>query len=209
MLTEYMQQLQTIELLTPEREAALWQAYHEEHSEDARAEIIERYQPLVCKEALRWNLQEALCLDLMQEGMVGLIEATERYEPHRGVAFSLYARHRIRGRIMDYLRSEGANIPVEESAWEDSRRQFEQLAVSMPDAFETTDRKWLWEKVSQAVYRLPDKERQVVAAIYLEECAPKEVASRLAVSKAYVYRLQKKGIRRLRGMLSRTMHERK
>ncbi len=207
MLAEYMETLSKIELLSPEREWELWRAYREEGSEEARHEIIEHYQPLVFKEALRWDLQETLVLDLVQEGSVGLIEATERYDYTRGVAFSLFARHRIRGRMLDYLKAEGTDIPVDDSAWEESRNQFAML-VRPSDVFEQTDRKLLWEKVAVAVGRLPERERQVVTGIYLEELAPKEVASNLRVSNAYVYRLQKKGIRRLRGMLSRLMQER-
>lgn len=209
MLNEYMATLGQIELLTPEREAALWHAFRVDGDAEARAALIEHYQPLVFKEALRWNLQESLLLDLIQEGTVGLIEAAERYDYERGVAFSLFARHRIRGRMIDYLRAAGTDIPVDDSVWEDGRVQFDLLTQTASDAFEVTDRKLLFEAVTNAVARLPERERQVVAAIYLDEREPKEVAATLAVSKAYVYRLQKTGIRRLRGMLSRLMHERK
>ncbi|MFR6110396.1 MAG: sigma factor-like helix-turn-helix DNA-binding protein [Dialister invisus] len=36
-----------------------------------------------------------------------------------------------------------------------------------------------------------------------------ETANEMDVSTAYVYRLEKRGIHRLRGMLSKLMHERK
>ncbi len=44
-----------------------------------------------------------LC-DLVQEGMRGLIDAARRYDPRRGVAFTTYAKYRIRGAILDGLR---------------------------------------------------------------------------------------------------------
>lgn len=209
MLTDYMAALAEVELLTPEEEQALWFAYKERGEEDARSTLIEKYQPLVFKEALRWDLQESLRLDLLQEGTVGLIEAVERYDHRLGVAFSLYARHRIRGRMLDYLKRDGSLIPVDENAWAESRNQFHTLFQVLADVFEVTDRKMLYELVIEAVGRLPEKERVVVAGIYLEDIDPKEMAQHLAVSKAYVYKLQKTGIRRLRGMLSRLMHERK
>ena len=209
MLTEYMAALANVALLSPEEEQALWFAYKEQGEEEARSTLIESYQPLVFKEALRWNLQESLRLDLLQEGTVGLIEATERYDHRLGVAFSLYARHRIRGRMLDYLKRDGSLIPMDEKAWEESRHQFHTLLQGSTDVFEVTDRKMLYELVIEAVGRLPEKERVVVAGLYLEDIAPQEMAQHLAVSKAYVYKLQKTGIRRLRGMLSRLMHERK
>jgi RNA polymerase sigma factor for flagellar operon FliA len=44
-----------------------------------------------------------LC-DLVQEGMRGLIDAATRYDPRRGVAFTTYAKYRVRGAILDGLR---------------------------------------------------------------------------------------------------------
>jgi RNA polymerase sigma factor for flagellar operon FliA len=44
-----------------------------------------------------------LC-DLVQEGMRGLINAARRYDPSRGVAFTTYAKYRVRGAILDGLR---------------------------------------------------------------------------------------------------------
>ncbi len=42
--------------------------------------------------------------DLIEDGVFGLIAAAQRYDPTRGVAFPLYAKHRIRGAIVDGLR---------------------------------------------------------------------------------------------------------
>ena len=42
--------------------------------------------------------------DLLQVGMIGLIEAAHNYEQKEGVGFESYARLRIKGAIVDYLR---------------------------------------------------------------------------------------------------------
>ncbi len=43
--------------------------------------------------------------DLFQYGMFGLIDAIERYDAHKGVKFETFAFHRVRGAILDGLRS--------------------------------------------------------------------------------------------------------
>ena len=43
--------------------------------------------------------------DLISVGVVGLIESIARYNPSRGVPFDTYARHRVRGAILDALRA--------------------------------------------------------------------------------------------------------
>lgn len=60
MLEDYLQELQKITLLQPEEEAALWQAYKEGGDAGARSRLIEQYQPLVFKEAMRWNIHTDL-----------------------------------------------------------------------------------------------------------------------------------------------------
>ncbi|MDU3215045.1 MAG: sigma factor-like helix-turn-helix DNA-binding protein, partial [Negativicoccus succinicivorans] len=111
--------------------------------------------------------------------------------------------------MLDYIYKNGTDIPVEDSAWAESRAQFNSLVTEATDAFEAADRTFLWEAVRNAVHRLPPKEQQVVDGIYIQNREPKELALELQVSKTYIYKLQKTGIRRLRGMLSRLMHERR
>lgn len=43
--------------------------------------------------------------DLLQVGYIGLVDASQRYVPKAGVSFAAYAKIRIRGSIVDYLRS--------------------------------------------------------------------------------------------------------
>jgi RNA polymerase sigma factor for flagellar operon FliA len=42
--------------------------------------------------------------DLIEDGVFGLIAAAQRYDPARGIPFPVYAKHRIRGAILDGLR---------------------------------------------------------------------------------------------------------
>ncbi|WP_054520580.1 sigma-70 family RNA polymerase sigma factor [Thermanaerothrix daxensis] len=44
--------------------------------------------------------------DLVSQGLLGLIDAIDRYSPQHGAQFSTYAVLRIRGKILDYLRSQ-------------------------------------------------------------------------------------------------------
>jgi len=44
--------------------------------------------------------------DLVAAGMVGLIDAADRYDESRGIPFEAYSRRRIQGAILDALRAE-------------------------------------------------------------------------------------------------------
>lgn len=205
MLEEYKSFLATLTKLSREEEEELWKQYKGKDLLEARQSLIEHYQPLVFREAMKYGLQEAVTLDLIQEGTVGLMEAVERYDPSLGVAFSLYALHRVRGRMLNFLRKNGSEVLLEDG---EEEKVF--LTEAIPDtAFESADKSVLNMAVSHAVSRLPLKEQDVIRRVYLNEQTAAETADAMDVSTAYVYRLEKRGIRRLRGMLSKLIHDRK
>lgn len=70
-------------------------------------ELVETHMPLVKKIALHMmgRLPDHIQLeDLMQAGMVGLLEAARKYESGQGATFETYAGIRIRGAIVDEIR---------------------------------------------------------------------------------------------------------
>lgn len=207
MLSEYVSSLSHVRKLTWEEEMALWKRYKEDEDIEARQEIIEHYQLLVFKEAIKYPLQETVVLDLIQEGMVGLMEAAEKFNPDNGVAFSLYALHRVRGRMIDFLRQNRQEVLVD---MQDEIQAQPYLQSATGDtAFESADFNSLNHAVSSAFSRLPGREQDVLRNVYYKEKTAAETADAMDVSTAYVYKLEKKGIRRMRGMLSRLMHDRK
>lgn len=202
-----MRTLSSVQKLSREEEKSLWKRYKEDGETEARQKLIEQYQPLVFREAMRYTLQETIVLDLIQEGTVGLMEAAEKYDPSQGVAFSLYAVHRVRGRIRDFLCANKNEVLVDET--EKTGNPFESVAGTDPDAFDIADRNLLTRTVHEAMKRLPGREKDVIFHLYLNEQTATETADAMSISTAYVHRLQKQGIRRLRGMLSMIMHDRK
>ena len=203
-LQEYLQELNKIELLGRAEELALWQAYKDSGDARARKKLIEAYQPLVFKVASPFRQQENI-MDILQEGTVGLIEAVENFDYQRGVAFSIYASYRIRGRMQDFLQQEGmADIACLDYGNDNYR--LEMIADTGAAVAEVAEYHEIAGKLMDAMDRLPDKEQQVLDQMYLKCQEAKEVAENLQVSTAHIYRLQKSGVRRVRGMLSKFMH---
>ena len=207
-MKEYLEALQQVRLLEPEEENQLWRKWREEDDEASRKVLIESYQPLVFKTAMSFQVSVELKMDLIQEGTVGLIEAAERFDAKRGIAFSLFAVHRIRGRMLNYLEKEGrqmvASIDLSRLDAEGATLA-EQLLDIGPAVAAQVEQRFLIGQVQQALGRLPEKEQQVVSGIFLRDCEAKELAEELNVTLSHVYRLQKQGVRRIRGMLSRFM----
>ena len=170
MFSEYMTKLSAVRKLTPEEERALWRAYKEEGDESARRRIIEAYQPLVFREVMPYRTMPAV-MDAVQEGTIGLIEAVERYDPMRGVAFSLYAVHRVRGRILDFLRREGSvDLPCLEAETEAQETAKELLVDEQASVAELAEHHALVDVLGAVMERLPLRERRY-ACPYLSSAA--------------------------------------
>lgn len=206
MFSDYVKKLSAVQKLTPTEEEELWRAYKECGNEAARQRIIESYQPLVFREVMPYRALSAV-MDAVQEGTVGLIEAVERYDPSRGVAFSLYAVHRIRGRILNFLRCEGqVDLPCLEVETETHETAKDLLVDVCPSVAELAEHHALVGVLGAAMERLPARERLVLEGVTIGGARAQTMAEALGVTSAQIYRLQKNGIRRIRGMLSRFMH---
>ncbi|MBR3498270.1 MAG: FliA/WhiG family RNA polymerase sigma factor [Selenomonadaceae bacterium] len=87
---------------------ALWLKYRETKSVELRNEIAENYLPLVrivCGR-LAVSLPQHLDKDdLLSSGFFGLLDAIDRFDVTRNIKFETYAGVRIRGAMIDYLRS--------------------------------------------------------------------------------------------------------
>ena len=86
----------------------LWLIYRETRSPEIREEIVHIYLDLVNIVAGRLAISLPSYIEkdeLISCGFFGLLDAIERYEPSRGNKFETYASLRIRGSIIDSLRS--------------------------------------------------------------------------------------------------------
>ena len=232
----------------------------------ARERLVVAYSPLVkyvsgrMASGLPAHVEEA---DLISYGLVGLINAIERFELEREIKFETYAITRIKGAIIDELRSldwvprsvrarareiEKANsklehrlqraptdeemsaelgISVEEfqesllqisnstvaaldELWTVSRRQRRPglaarhaagpgRARSRATVMDATDLK---DRVADAIARLPEREKLVVALYYYENLTLREIGEVLGVTESRISQLHTKAVLRLRGRLT-------
>jgi RNA polymerase sigma factor FliA len=129
----------------------------------SREEVIERSLPLVRSIAARLLLAHRLSMpfeDLYALGVTGLLQAADRFDPSRGVAFVTFAYYRIRGAILDSLRRDpelhhiyAAQMPVPIVSRETSRGEIAANDNGRVDlAAETLDGQPTWIFPDPAVY---------------------------------------------------------
>lgn len=194
--------------------------------------------------------------DLIQAGMIGLLEASQKYDASKGASFETYAGIRIRGSIVDEMRRgdwaprsvhrnsrritqaintvEGrvgrdaedgeiaAEMGVELNEYyamlkdTSSSRLFsfdevvtEESGISVTsdsDVFvnphEGATRDALKKSLAEAITKLPEREKMVLALYYNEEMNLKEIGQILGVSESRVSQIHSQAAARLRTKMS-------
>jgi RNA polymerase sigma factor for flagellar operon FliA len=101
---------------------------------------LEKYLPLVKRIASKFSFNlpaDTDYEDLVSVGMIGLMEAMNRYDETKGASFETYARYRIRGSILNYLDS----ISWVPRSVREKNKEFEKAS----------------ERLSEKLGRLPDE----------------------------------------------------
>ena len=103
-LHRYLQEISQYELLTREETDELATRFREDGDQDAAYRLVSSNLRLVVKVAMdfqKYWMQNFM--DLIQEGNVGLVQATKKFDPYRGVKFSYYAAYWIRAYVLKFI----------------------------------------------------------------------------------------------------------
>ncbi|MFS8101072.1 FliA/WhiG family RNA polymerase sigma factor [Lentzea alba] len=164
---------------------ALWRSYGESHDQGQRDRLVLHYAPLVKYVAGRVGTglpAHVDVADLIQSGIFGLVDAIEKFEPERGLKFETYAMQRIRGAILDDLRSQDWVPRSVRSRARDVERALERLGAKLQRT--PTDRELAAElKIGLAELRELYGQLQLTSVVALDELiAPNKGGSSLAES---------------------------
>ena len=246
----------------------IWTEYRSTNDQKARDRLILTYSPLVKYVAgrlsvgLPGHVEEG---DLVSYGLLGLINAIERFEPDRDIKFETYAISRIKGAIIDELRSmdwvprsvrsrareiervigelenKFKRAPSDEEICKEldiSESEFHSnLAAIHRSSVAALDELWTIassggdtvalidtledpnaddpsksfgavetrEALADAIRRLPERERLVIALYYYEELTLREIGEILGVTESRVSQLHTKAVLRLKVRLNATL----
>jgi RNA polymerase sigma factor for flagellar operon FliA len=248
----------------------LWRRYKEDDDKRAREQLVLAFSPLVkyvagrMSSGLPAHVEES---DLISYGLLGLISAIERFDPGREIKFETFAMTRIKGSIIDELRSldwvprsvrararqiEKANAKLEhqlhraptdqevanelemsieefqesltrisnssvvalDELWTLSDASGDQVSlldtIQDPDAIDPSaamDATEMKDRLADAIARLPEREKLVVALYYYENLTLREIGEVLGVTESRVSQLHTKAVLRLKSALQAELTE--
>lgn len=168
---------------------------------EVSSEMIEKHRPLVRSILARSGLLGEP-EDLIQEGMIGLLEALVRYDPARGTQFSTYAHVWIRKRMFDWTQDRGATIripkylrkhrsPPETVMIDDLRYEPAAEPIKVEESLE----------LARLLGMLPARTRRAIVLTYLEGRSQREVGRLLGLTGEAVRQIVNKGIAHLQSVV--------
>ncbi len=192
----------------------LWRRYKEQGDPTARERLVVAYSPMVKFVAGRLgaglpsHVEDA---DLISYGLVGLIGAIERFEPERGIKFETFAMTRIRGSIIDELRSldwvprsvrsRAREIEQAQAKLEHELQRAPTADEGAADPQEALASNEVKDRLTEAIGSLPEREQLVVALYYYENLTLREIGEVLGVTESRVSQLHTKAVMRLKSHL--------
>ncbi|WP_141500755.1 FliA/WhiG family RNA polymerase sigma factor [Paenibacillus luteus] len=126
----------------------MWQAWREQGELEAKKKLIEQYLPLVDYVTNRMAIglpKNVIKDDLASNGVMGLIDAIEKFDYGRGLQFETYASWRIRGAIIDGLR-QGDWVP----------RSVREKAKKVEEAYQHLEQQYLRSVTDAEISRYLD-----------------------------------------------------
>ncbi len=233
--------------------------YYRNPTPQRKEQVIKSYLPLVKYIVGRIPLQQGSSLelsDLYQFGVVGLLDALDRYNPTKGVKFKTYAYMRIKGEIYDALRREyieskdryhrekklnaaketlrqqlGRDPSPEElqdhlnmtpleldnltnrapvvlesldQPVDDQEVRSLQELIADPEALspeEIFQQESLKNRIKEAIKRLPERQRLILALYYYEELTLADISKILEVTESRVSQILKETLKTIRKMV--------
>jgi RNA polymerase sigma factor FliA len=209
------------QVLTRESEAEAWTAWHQEGDQRAREDLVRNYLPLV--QFLAAHLSRFVPAsyrgDLYGFGVIGLLDAIDKFKPEMGHSFKTYGAVRIRGAMSDGIRKlnwlprgaqNRASRVIETVVPVDFQTATTPIGVRLQDclydpqqesALDGLELKADHAEVVDAVQTLPERERRVIRQYYFERRRLAEIGKEMGVTESRVCQLHRAALVMLRDAL--------
>ena len=138
----------------------LLETYNRTRDVRARDQLVANYVPLVRSLCSRFRRSAEPQEDLFQMGMLGLLNAVQKFDPSYGTSFSSLAIPEVRGAILNYLRDHGSLIKIPR-ALQQNKQAVDKMSESM------APRLGRWPSVPELAEACELSEREIGAAIQL------------------------------------------
>ena len=202
----------------------LLQLYKETDSLEIKQELVMRYVYLVKSIALQMRdiyMSFAQVDDIVNEGVIAIMSAIDKFDPDKNVKFETYISKRIKGMIIDIARKQDW-VPrstrkntrdIEEAVttlynrlghYPSTQEVIQYLNIT-PERYQENRflQKEVMEVLAEGISQLKENEQLVVSLYYIDELNMRQIAQVLEVSEPRVSQIHTNAIRKLKKHMER------
>jgi RNA polymerase, sigma 27/28 subunit, RpsK/SigK len=179
---------------------------------EARNILIEHNLRLVAHIVKKYSMTDKETDDLISIGTIGLIKAIDTFDEEKGIRLATYASRCIDNELLMMLRS-NKRLNKEVYLYDPIGSDREGNEINLLDIIEETDtdvvENIVLEEDIKKLYKvigkvLTDREREIIFLRYglvgQREVTQREIAKKLGISRSYVSRIEKKALKKIKGM---------
>ena len=194
-----------------------WREWSETGGADAREKLVRHYLPLVefLASQLRPQVSSYIQPELYSFGVVGLLDALDKFKPELGNRFETYGVARIRGAMRDGVRRSDslprgarnrASRVIECIVPVDFQTATSSIGVKLqdclgdwgqPSALDGLELEADYEELTEAVDALPERERTVIREYYYKGSYLKAIGDELGVTESRICQIHRAALKML------------
>lgn len=144
--------------------------------------------------------------DLVQEGEIAIWRCLGTYRPVEGATFKTYALRRVRGAMIDFIRTQAigpqGSYAITES-WEED--QFAREGERAPSPLDGLLERERIEQIVAAWQELPRVEREVLSKFYSDDRNLADIATDYGISGGRVSEIRQAGEKRVRATIRKKL----
>ncbi|MDR7857510.1 sigma-70 family RNA polymerase sigma factor [Tissierella sp.] len=164
---------------------------------EAKEKIIKRLQPLILSSIRKYFNKGNEYEDLIQDGNIKILECINDYDSTKGVYFLGYVKTMLR-----YLYLDKHKIKIHTSLNEtiaDGETEILDLLVSEEqDILESIIVKEDNKKLVKALYKLTDRQREIISLYYIKNMGIQDIADKLGISYRTVVNIKGNALEKMR-----------
>jgi RNA polymerase sigma factor (sigma-70 family) len=151
-------------------------------------QLIESHKALIHKLAHKYKHSGVPFEDLVQEGMIGILEAKAHFDSAKNVKFSTYAVYWIKKRMLNAIANE-------------KKHSLDAMQLDSNTVSEKTDTTTKNADIDSSLLKdMPEIEKKVILMLYQEQLTLNEIAQKLNITRERARQTKEKALRRLKIM---------
>lgn len=167
---------------------------------EAVLELIENYKPLILSMGQRYNYEKLPIEDLLQEGILILLEMLKRYNPDLGVPFPGFLKKQMFYYFVNKAKHFRFTDSLDAPMGEDDLSLLTLIPCPFSD-FDFSDDHELWEQLKECLKKLRDRQRWLIWHYYFKQRQLSDLAVILDLSPNALSQFHRRTLKELRQLL--------